>query len=184
MIPSGVRGLLVGRFQPFHRGHLAVVRTIRAARPDAPLLVGIGSAEQSYTWKNPFTAGERFEMVRRAVDDEALTAVEIVPIPDIDRHALWVRYLEGLLPPFDRVYTNNPLTRLLFARAGYDVESPALVDRKRYEGLHLRERLAADRGWTGLVPPSVARYLRTLGAPERLRTLRQGEGRSSGGRFR
>ncbi len=174
-----MRGLLVGRFQPFHRGHLAVARQIRQDRPGAPLLIGIGSAEESYTWKNPFTAGERFEMIARALDEAEVGRVEIVPIADIRRHALWVRYIEGLLPTFDRVYTNNPLTRLLFERSGYNVESPPLVDRRHLEGVRLRERLATDRGWKPLVPPAVARYLVTIGAPARLRVLRAGESRSS-----
>ena len=56
-----MRGLLIGRFQPFHGGHLEVVRKIRTDRPAASLLIGIGSAEESYTWENPFTAGERIE---------------------------------------------------------------------------------------------------------------------------
>jgi nicotinamide-nucleotide adenylyltransferase len=179
-----VRGLLIGRFQPFHRGHLGVVRAIRTERPTASLLLAIGSAEQSYTWKNPFTAGERLEMALRALREAGLDGVECVPVADIQRHALWVRYLESLLPPFDRVYTNNPLTRLLFERAGYDVERPRLIDRRRFEGMNVRERLAADRGWKPLVPPAVARYLTTIGGPARLKLLRGGEGRSSGGPFR
>lgn len=172
MISRVVRGLLVGRFQPFHRGHLEVARRVRSERPDAPLLLGIGSAEQSYTWENPFTAGERFEMIERAVDEAHLGRIEIVPIPDIQRHALWVRYLEGLLPPFDRVYANNPLTTALFERAGYAVEHPALVERDRYEGAKIRGQLADDRGWREAVPPAVARYLDELGAPGRLKLLR------------
>jgi nicotinamide-nucleotide adenylyltransferase len=176
-----VRGLLIGRFQPFHSGHLVLVRRIRAERPDAPLLIGIGSAEESYTWRNPFTAGERYEMIERAIDEAALARVEVIPVADIRRHALWVRYLEALLPPFDRVYTNNPLTRLLFERAGYDVEGPPLVDRRRFEGERIRGQLASGRGWKRAVPRSVARYLETIDAPKRLRILRAGQGRSSGG---
>jgi nicotinamide-nucleotide adenylyltransferase len=176
--------VLIGRFQPFHRGHLTVVKAIRAARPDDPLLLGIGSAEESYTWKNPFTAGERFEMIVRAVDEAEVDNVEVVPVVDIRRHSLWVRHLESLLPPFDRVYTNNPLTELLFARAGYDVQRPLLIDRRRFEGARVRERLASGRGWKPLVPPAVARYLETIGAPARLRLLAEEERRSSGGRFR
>jgi nicotinamide-nucleotide adenylyltransferase len=175
---------LVGRFQPFHLGHLGVVRAIRAERPDAPLLLGVGSAEQSYTWKNPFTAGERIEMMTRALHEAGVDGVECVPVADIQRHALWVRYLESLLPPFDRVYTNNPLTRLLFERAGYDVVRPRLIDRRRFEGANVRDHLATDRGWKALVPPAVQRYLVTIGGPARLKLLREGEGRSSGGRFR
>ncbi len=166
-----MRGLLVGRFQPFHRGHLEVVRRLRAAHPGAPLLLVIGSAEVSYTPENPFTAGERFEMIQRAVREAALDRVEIVPVQDIQRHALWVRYLEGLLPPFDRVYTNNPLTELLFTRAGYRVEHPALVDRRRCEGTRIRAQLASGRAWRDAVPPAVARYLEAIEAPARMKLL-------------
>ncbi len=166
-----MRGLLVGRFQPFHRGHLEVVRRLRAAHPGSPLLLVIGSAELSYTAENPFTAGERFEMIARAVREAGLDRVEVVPVQDIQRHALWVRYLEGLLPPFDRIYTNNPLTELLFREAGYSVEHPALVDRRRCEGTRIRARLASGRGWKEAVPPAVARYLESIHAPQRLKLL-------------
>jgi nicotinamide-nucleotide adenylyltransferase len=176
-----VRGLLVGRYQPFHLGHLAVVREIREAHPAAELILGIGSAQESYTWKNPFTAGERIEMVSRALRAAHIDGVLSVPLPDIQRHALWVRYTESLLPPFERVYTNNPLTRLLFEQAGYRVERPKLVDRARFEGETVRDHLARDRGWRPLVPPTVARYLAELGAPARLALLREGPGRGSGG---
>jgi len=176
-----VRGLLIGRFQPFHRGHLEVVRKVRADRPSAPLLIGVGTADESYTWENPFTAGERLEMIERAVHEAKVEGVQCVPIADIHRHALWVNYLEALLPPFDRVYTNNPLTRLLFERAGYLVESPPLFDRARFEGVRIREELAEAGAWKDAVPPSVATYLEEIGAPARLKALKPAGGRSSRG---
>jgi nicotinamide-nucleotide adenylyltransferase len=169
-----VRGLLVGRFQPFHRGHQAVVRTLRKACPEETLVLGIGSAQESYTWENPFTAGERYEMLERALSAEGLTGWMAVPLPDIQRHSLWVSYLETLLPPFERVYTNNPLTQLLFERAGYVVEKPTLIDRKQLEGAHIRTLLAEGSDWGPLVGPTVEAYLREIGAPERLRLLAQG----------
>ncbi|MGP8072354.1 MAG: nicotinamide-nucleotide adenylyltransferase [Thermoplasmata archaeon] len=170
-----MRGLLVGRFQPFHRGHLEVLREIGAKRPGVPLILAIGSAEESFTWKNPFTAGERFEMIDRALHGFDGGPFHIVPVADIRRHGQWVHYLESLLPTFDRVYTNNPLTRLLFERAGYLVERPRLVERRRFEGEHVRQCLAADRGWKPLVPPPVTEYLKVIDAPSRLAMLRARE---------
>lgn len=171
MNPRAVRGLLIGRFQPFHRGHLGLVRAVREGAPDRTLLIGIGSAEQSYTPENPFTAGERFEMIDAALTESRVDGVAIVPIPDIQRHALWVRYLEALLPPFDRIYTNNPLTRLLFERAGYAVESPPLLERTRWEGAQIRALLAAGRPVADRVPPAVDRLLASYGAAARLAAL-------------
>ncbi len=167
-----MRGLLIGRFQPFHSGHLAAVRQIRTDRPSEQLILGIGSAQESYTWKNPFTASERIEMAVLAIEEAKLDGVIVMPVPDIDRHALWVRYLETLLPRFERVYTNNPLTRALFEDAKYPVESPSLIDRARFEGERVREYLAAGVDWTPLVPPAVARYLSQIGGPARLALLR------------
>ncbi len=166
-----MRGLFVGRFQPFHRGHLALIARIRSGRADE-LLVVIGSAEQAYTFENPFTAGERYEMIDRALREAKVRGVAIVPVPDIARHGLWVRYLETLLPRFDRVYTHNPLTRLLFERARYPVESPPWVARSRYEGRRLRERLARGESVARLVPPAVHAYLREIDAGGRLAHLR------------
>jgi nicotinamide-nucleotide adenylyltransferase len=167
-----VRGLFVGRFQPFHRGHLELIRRLVTGPPARPLLVVVGSAEESYTWQNPFTSGERFEMIARALAEAQLGGIDVVPVADIHRHALWVRYLEGLLPPFDRVYSHNPLTLLLFGRAGYATESPPLVERARYEGVRIRERLARGQDVAEFVPPAVAGYLREIDAAERLRLLR------------
>ncbi len=174
-----MRGLLVGRFQPFHRGHLSVVREIRTLRPEEPLLLGLGSAQASYTWENPFTAGERTEMIARALAEAGLTGVTTVPLVDIDRHALWVAHVESLLPPFDRVYTNNPLTRLLFERAGYVVEGPPMFERERYEGARIRSRMAAGEEWSDLVPPATASYLESIRAAHRLRQLAHAGGSRS-----
>ena len=167
-----MRALFLGRFQPLHSGHLGVLRAIRAQHPDSELLVVIGSAEESYTWENPFTAGERFEMIERACREAGLERVAVVPVQDIRRHAQWVAYLVGLLPAFQTVYTNNALTRLLFERAGFTVESPAWVDRPRFEGVAIRERLAHGEDVRGLVPPSVEVNLREIGAGPRLALLR------------
>jgi nicotinamide-nucleotide adenylyltransferase len=170
-----VRGLLVGRFQPFHRGHASVAAEIRQQRPSETLLLGIGSAQESYTWQNPFTAGERYEMIERALGRKNVGAWLALPIPDIERHAQWVAYVESLLPRFERVYTNNALTRLLFERAGYTVESPPMYDRAHLEGAHIRELLASGGDWAALVPPSVEEYLLSIRAPDRLALLAKNE---------
>jgi len=172
-----VRGVLVGRFQPFHRGHLELIRAVRRRSPKERLLVVIGSAEQAFTWSNPFTAGERFEMIERALAEAHLAEVAVVPVVDISRHALWVRYLEGLLPKFDRVYSHNPLTVLLFRRAGYPTESPPLIARAKLEGVRIRDRLARGLDVRSLLPPAVADYLQEIRATERLAALRPSERR-------
>jgi nicotinamide-nucleotide adenylyltransferase len=165
-----VRGLLVGRFQPFHAGHVAVVRHLRKERPQESLILGIGSAEDAYTPDNPFTAAERYEMISRALGEANVDGWIAVPIPDIHRHSLWVAHVEELVPPFGRVYTNNPLTKTLFERAEYAVEATPMFERERFEGTAIRRMLRDDTpGWRDRLAPAVVAYLDDLRAGERLR---------------
>lgn len=165
------RGLFVGRFQPFHRGHLKAIEVIHARRPTERLLIGIGSAQESFTIQNPFTAGERFDMIDRALRAAGIDGAQIVPLPDIHQHALWVRYVEGMLPKFHHVYTNNPLTQSLFEGAGYPVEPTEMFERERWMGVYIRAALARGEAMEALVPPAVKAYLEEIGAPARLTLL-------------
>lgn len=166
-------GLLVGRFQPFHLGHLEVVRHLLDAEPGTRLLLAVGSAQESYTEANPLTAGERLEMIARALPAEAAARVQAIPVVDVNRHALWVAHLQELLPAFEVVYTNNPLTRLLFERARVRVEAPPLYDRARLSGTAIRAAILAGAPWQDRVPAPVARYLESVGLADRLRRIRE-----------
>jgi len=168
------RGLLIGRFQPFHRGHLAVVRAIRSAHPAEELILAIGSAQASFTRENPFTAAERYEMIHAALAAAGVDGCVIVPLPDIRRHSVWVAHAEELLPFFRRVHTNNPLTRRLFERAGYAVESPAWVERERFEGRRIRAAMAEGTEWADALPPEVVALVNEFDGPGRLRAAPPG----------
>src|SRR5207247_3157762 len=131
-------GFLVGRFQPFHRGHLAMMRRILESKEE--IIVGIGSAQYSQTGENPFTAGERYEMIKRALDAEGIHNYHIVPIPDTHVHSVWVSHVTSLVPRFDVVYTNSDLVVRLFREHGLKALSPLLLDRERLSGTTVRHR--------------------------------------------
>jgi len=177
------RGLFVGRFQPFHRGHLRAIEAVRAARPAERLIIGIGSAQESYTIQNPFTAGERFDMIDRGLVEAGIEGVSIVPLPDVNQHALWVPYVEGMLPAFERVYTNNPLTRGLFEDAGYTVEGTEMYEREKWVGVGVRAALARGEPMDPYLTPAVARFVESIGGAARMKLLsRTAEtGRGPGG---
>jgi nicotinamide-nucleotide adenylyltransferase len=164
-----VSALLIGRFQPFHIGHLEVIKTI--SRQCDRLIVGIGSAQLSHTFENPFTAGERHLMINRALHDEGLDNYFLVPMVDINRYAVWVAHVQSLVPPFQDVYTNNPLTRRLFEEAGYNVRSAPLFNREVYSGSEIRKRIISGKEWEHLVPKGVAETIIEVGGDQRLRDL-------------
>ncbi|MBS7620714.1 nicotinamide-nucleotide adenylyltransferase [Candidatus Bathyarchaeota archaeon] len=165
------RGLFVGRFQPFHNGHLSVVKDILKEVDE--LVIVVGSAQYSHRIDNPFTAGERLVMIRKALEDAEidLSRVWIVPVPDVHIHMVWVSAVEGYTPCFDVVYSNEPLTRRLFIEAGYEVKPIRFRKRDVYSATEIRERMLKDGNWEELVPKSVAQFIKEIGGVERLKDL-------------
>ncbi|MCX6651429.1 MAG: nicotinamide-nucleotide adenylyltransferase [Methanomassiliicoccales archaeon] len=167
--------LLIGRFQPFHNGHLEVVRKI--SRECDELIIGIGSAQISHTLDNPFTAGERHLMISRALREEGIRDYFLVPIVDINQYGVWVSHVRSMVPPFERVYTNNPLTKRLFSEAGYDVVASPMFNREHYSGTEIRKRMMSGDDWRQFVPAAVADVIDSIDGVRRMRDLvGQGEG--------
>ena len=165
------RGLYVGRFQPFHLGHLDAIKDVLGEVEE--LVIVIGSAQYSHNFSNPFTAGERLVMVRRAlleagVDD---SRIWVVPVPDVHLHMMWVSALEGYTPRFDVVYSNEPLTRRLFMEAGYKVKGIKFFERELYSSTLIREKMVNDDTWEKLVPKSVAAFIKQIDGVNRIRDL-------------
>jgi len=163
-----MRGFYIGRFQPFHDGHRYMAEEI-ASEVDE-LVLGIGSAGDSHTTRNPFTAGERVMMVTKAVEDLDVTTY-VVPIEDLDRNAVWVSHVRSMTPRFDVAYSNNPLVVRLFEEAGVEVRGSPMFRRDVLEGAELRERMIHDRDWTDLVPTTVVDVIEEIDGVERIRRI-------------
>jgi len=165
------RGLYVGRFQPFHKGHLEAIKEVLDEIEE--LVIVIGSAQYSHNIYNPFTAGERLVMIRHALQEAGIdySKLWIVPVPDVHLHMLWVSALEGYTTRFNVVYSNEPLTRRLFTEAGYRVKSVRFFERKIFTSTLVRERMLKDQNWTTLVPKSVAEFINEIDGVNRFRDL-------------
>jgi nicotinamide-nucleotide adenylyltransferase len=166
-----MRGLVIGRYQPFHKGHLEIITEIMSDHDCSELVIAIGSAQESHTYKNPFTAGERIIMINDALIEVGLKNYFLIPVIDINRYAVWVSHVESLVPPIDIVYTNNSLTKRLFKEKGYTIKEPNLYDRDIFSGTKIRELILTDGDWEGLVPASVARNIKELDGIKRIQDL-------------
>ena len=169
MVP--MRGLFVGRFQPFHNGHIQVIKDV--LEENGEIIIVIGSAQYSHRLDNPFTAGERATMIRYALDEVKIpiSKVWIIPVADMHVHMLWVAKVVGYTPKFSVVYSNEPLTRRLFMEAGYKVKSIPFHKRSIYSSTEIRQRMLTNKDWKTLVPKSVATYIQEINGVERLSDL-------------
>ncbi len=168
-----MRGLYIGRFQPYHLGHQAVLRKI--AQEVDEIVVGIGSAQESHTQENPFTAGERVTMIYGALKDLEATCY-VIPLEDVARNAVWVSHVIAMTPSFEVVYSNNPLVVRLFAEAGVAVQRPPMYKREIYSGTRIREMMLSGTDWEGLVPEPVATVIKEIDGVDRLRNVGKDDG--------
>jgi len=161
--------LIIGRFQPFHKGHLGVIRKISEASDN--MIIGIGSAQYSHTVNNPFTAGERYLMISDTLKDAGIDNAYIVPMEDLNRYSVWVSHIVSMAPPFSVVYSNNTLTKRLFLEAGYALKDPPIYNRSEYSGTEVRRRMLCDEDWRSLVPKAVADVIDSIDGIGRIKGL-------------
>ena len=166
-----VRGILIGRMQPVHNGHMEVIKQILDEVDE--IIIGIGSAQASHELKDPFTAGERIVMMSQALAERDIdpSRYYIIPMQDINFNAIWVSHVKMLTPPFNIVYSGNPLVKQLFSEEGYEVKQPPLYDRMHLSGTEVRRRILNDENWQELVPKASVDLINEISGVERLKNL-------------
>jgi len=177
------RGMIHGRFQPFHNGHLEYLRG--AAERSDEVWIGITNPDPTrikpeasdplrhLPESNPFSYAERLLMVKAAAADLGLepAAVHVIPFP-VNEPELWPAYVPADVTQFLRLFSAWGGTKLERLReAGYEVVILDEGAEKEISGADVREALREGRDWESLVPPGVAQLLRALYASLNVKTV-------------
>lgn len=166
-----MRGLMMGRFQPFHLGHLDLVKQILDQCDE--VIIAITSSQFNYLEKDPFTAGERIEMIHDSLKESEinLSRCFIVAIENQFNIATWSSFLKSALPHFDKVYSGNDYVKMLLADSLIDVITPKFLERSQYNASHIRQMILSDDNWQILVPEAVAKFLQKINGKKRLEII-------------
>jgi len=166
-----LRGLFVGRFQPFHNGHREAIKYV--IKNVDELVIVVGSAQVSHEIDNPFTAGERIMMLKMALKDILVDPLKcyLVPIPDASMHSVWVPTVISYTPPFNIVFSNEPLTSRLFKEFGIIVEKIPFFNRDTYSATEVRRRMLVGENWKELLPGSIVKVVEDIDGVARLKEL-------------
>ena len=162
-------GLLIGRFQPFHLGHLDAV--LFGLSRTENLFIGIGSSNKSNESRNPFSAKERREMIISSIEPSMAEQIKIFDIPDVGDHEKWALEIDKIVPKHDVVFTNDEFTKTLFEKRKIDVIPVVLKDREKFSGTNIRDLITDDKNWQDLVPRGTRKVLDKINAIERLKNL-------------
>jgi len=84
-----------------------------------------------------------------------------------------VSHIVSLLPKFDVVFSANPLVKILFKEAGFDVKEQSLFKPEIYSGTEIRKRILSGDEWKNLVPVEVYNFIKSIDGEERIRSLKK-----------
>lgn len=103
----------IGRFSPFHDGHMATLK--QAYRAGKEVIVVIGSANAAPNPKNPWSAKERVDMIKDAkahdADIKFRNITFIYPEDRPYKESKWIAYIQGSV--LDIVQDNNAKIALI-----------------------------------------------------------------------
>ena len=168
------RGMIHGRFQPFHNGHLEYLT--RAADRSVEVFVGITNPDPTrikpeasdplrhLPESNPYTYVERLLMVKAAASDAGIepTRLHVIPFP-VNEPDLWHAYVPQDVVQFIRLFSDWGGTKLDRLReAGYEVVVLDEGAGKEVSGADVRRALRERGDWKSLVPPAVAAVMDRL----------------------
>ena len=86
---------VIGRFQPFHKGHKAFIK--KALSVSKRVIVFIGSSQENRTEKNPFRPCERMKMILASFDVKEQRRLVFVPLPDYANNVDWLDHITSSL---------------------------------------------------------------------------------------
>jgi cytidyltransferase-like protein len=166
--------MIHGRFQPFHNGHLEYLRG--AADRSDEIFVGITNPDPArikpeasdplrhLPESNPYSYVERLLMVKAASGDLGLDPARVHAIPfPVNEPELWPAYVPAGVTQYLRLFSEWGGTKLERLReAGYEVVVLDEGVEKEISGAHVRAAIRDGGDWESLVPPGVARVLRSL----------------------
>lgn len=148
---------VIGRFQPFHQGHKALIQ--KALSVSKRVVIFLGSSTEDRTKKNPFRPLERASMVLDSFDAREQKRIIFVLLPDYESNDLWLDHISNSLDVInqgpstytfvccdkdkDTAYNNNLVSGLPNVDT-YLMHSPAEVEATTIRKLLEEKKLLCD----------------------------------------
>ncbi len=152
-------GLFMGRFQPFHKGHLHALEF--ASSLCRHIVIGVGSSQEDGTASNPLPSEKRIRIIKAGIRKARTVKADVrfMEVPDFRDNDLWFRYIMGKEPGISVVFSRNRLVKSIFRKHGITVISPEWHERKRLSGADIRKLIRSGMDWKERVPEGEVKTL-------------------------
>ncbi|MFX0100278.1 MAG: nicotinamide-nucleotide adenylyltransferase [Candidatus Hodarchaeota archaeon] len=161
--------LYIGRFQPFHLGHLKCLELIRESHEE--IIIGIGSAQYSRSKRNPLSFNARREILKHILEKEGLnfSRVFIIPIPDMHDEVNWMLNVKLIFENDIILFSNNDWVRGLAEKEDVQLGEKFLFDRSNLKATRIRELIRTGKEWKQFTPKSCFNYMKEKGLIEKIK---------------
>lgn len=154
-------GVIIGRFQPFHTGHVWLVK--KALERFDKIIILIGSSNITDE-KNPWSLELRKKVILKFIEKEKISerileVTDVIDVPDDDK---WLEIaIEKIGTEKFIVIGDNDWVNGIFEKKGYEVWRAGFFKRYKYEGTQIRKLFAEKKNWEDRVPEYVVKLLKT-----------------------
>lgn len=151
--------LFIGRFQPFHIGHLLVIEGM--TKVSGKIIIALITPNSIGSQESPYTAQERKEMMQRA-----LQAKDLIPMFDINfievpaqkgDGAAWADEVLEIVGPVDKLWSGNEETKQCFEGK---VEIQNIKEVPGLTGEKIRALIKQGGDWQEKVPAEVFSFIK------------------------
>jgi nicotinamide-nucleotide adenylyltransferase len=149
------KALIIGRFQPFHKGHKLFIK--KALKENESVIIAIGSSQELRTKKNPFDSIERKKMIQLYFKN-----IEIIDVPDFKTDKEWANYLIKKAK-FNIVYSTNKLVNEILSKR--KILTKKLKRMPKVSGTKIRKLMFENnKEYKKLIPLKCVNFLKSINA--------------------
>lgn len=152
-------GLVIGRFQPFHKGHEYLFS--EALKVCDKIIIGIGSSNKK-SKTNPWSTRERRTFLKEFLRQNKLEdrVVKIINLNDNPDDDVWFENLHRKTGHFDVTIGNNDWNNGIIERHGIPAVKVGFANREEWEGIKIRGLMRDKKPWRKRVPTYLVRHIK------------------------
>lgn len=152
-------GLVIGRFQPFHKGHAFLIS--EALKYCDKIIIGIGSSNKR-SKSNPWSPKHRRTLIKEFIKKNKLEdrVVRIVNLYDNSDDDVWFANLYKKTGHFDVTIGNNDWNNGIIERHGIPAIKHGFSNRHIWEGIKIRGLMKENKPWEKRVPDYLVSHIK------------------------